>query len=179
MAFLAPISTIPAPSGALRATARIVRAPVCADLLAALGAHYARLDDGARRLRFHAAVSSSAAQRWALRENPDAVVGLRDAAGVLRGAATLYIDPAPGGAGPAAGEIALSVEAPWRGTGHGLALACAIRDDARMRGVACLRAATEDENCAMLALVRRLGGLVPGGPGPDRTCRIGMSAPAA
>lgn len=93
-------------------------------------AHLLRLDSEARRLRFMAFVKEAFITAYVQRIDFDkaTVLGLF-IAGELRGIAEVV----PAASGDAA-EIAFSLEADWRGKGHGRRLLARAVDIARLRG---------------------------------------------
>jgi GNAT superfamily N-acetyltransferase len=130
-----------------------VRALTSAELVL-LRDHLLRLDPESRRLRFNGAVDADFLARYAMRNDPGAIIigYLQD--GVVRGAAELH--PAPNSA-DGIPEIAFSVERAARRLGIGSILFEKLLSEARRQGHRHLRVTTNAQNEAMRALARKFG----------------------
>ena len=118
----------------------------------ALLAHFLRLDERSRRLRFGVPVNDAFLVSYVRRatHGPVRRGGLFEGA-ALRGVAELHLDPAD----PSSGEGALSLEAGYRRLGHGSRLFDALLFEAECAGVRRLELQCLRENAAMQRIARR------------------------
>lgn len=146
-----------APIGPLAAlpvgNARLPRLrPLTRDDETAFADHLLRLDDTARRMRFGTPVNDGFLERYAAVPSGRAATRI----GVffeakLGGVCELHLDPAD----PTRAEAAFSLEAPYRGLGHGACMFRAVLSAARSQGVERLTLQCLRENAAMRAIARR------------------------
>lgn len=121
----------------------------------ALRDHFLRLDRNSRHCRFAAGVSDETVIAYADRAlGPDAIVHGIFVEGVLRGAAELKLT------GRDRGEVAITVEEPWRLSGIGTALFARMLLSARNRGIRHLDMTCLPANRAMQRLAARFDGRV-------------------
>jgi len=126
------------------------------DHRAALGAHLRRLDASSRHRRFGGGVSDAGLDAYARGWNPTGAFALVDASGAWRGVVEI-LALAEGEA-----ELALSIEAPYRGQGWGGRLLEAAACWGRARGMRRYTLTISTHNPAMAALARHVGALSEG-----------------
>jgi pimeloyl-ACP methyl ester carboxylesterase/RimJ/RimL family protein N-acetyltransferase len=122
---------------------------------AALHAHFAGLDLGARRLRFGGEFDDAWLRRYAagIDFGRDVVLAVCDADGRLAGIGEMRATPEE----PAVREIAFSVDACLRGRGLGTRLVAAVIDHARRERFTRLHALCATGNVGMLRILHRAG----------------------
>lgn len=145
---IGPLGSIDAPRPAAPLLRTLER-----DARSSFAEHLLRLDETARRMRFGTPVNERFIRNYASSSAGERAtrIGLFFD-GTLRGVCELHPDPAD----PSHAEAAFSLEAPYRGLGHGARLFGALLAAARRQGVRRLTLHCLRENAAMRAIARRL-----------------------
>lgn len=125
-----------------------------------LTAHLLGLEPAGRRLRFLHAVSDEGIRRFCATSRPTAILSAVEADRVI-GLCELH-------ASGTEAEIAISVDAAWRGRGVGGALFSAALEEARTQGLRDITVVFDRENAAVRHLCLRHGARVWSAEGEER-----------